>query len=146
MGKAPLNLKYFRLLLAGLLIPIHAAGNDVAEEPDDKPYQILDGAIDSNTLEGWRTYNGGGCGQCHGPGGSGKSGNNLTESLVIKNNEIDKFKSYVIDGVPNTRMKPNRNDERVMSNLDNLWSYLKARADGALGPENLIKYPLGKKE
>jgi mono/diheme cytochrome c family protein len=111
---------------------------------DDKPYQIIDGKIDSNTFEGWRTYNGGGCGQCHGRGGSGKSGKNLAESLVIKNNDKELFKNYVTNGVPNTRMKPNRNDGRVMENLDNLWSYLKARADGVLGPENLIKNPLGK--
>ena len=129
----------------GLLITVCAyAGNEGVVATDDKPYKIIDGKIDSNTFEGWRTYNGGGCGQCHGPGGIGKSGKNLTESPVIKNNDKEKFKGYIINGVPNTLMKPHKNDGRVMRNLDNLYSYLKARADGVLGPNNLIKNPLGK--
>ena len=146
MKKTKLNLKNLYLLLMGLLIPVYAAGNDSAVATNDKPYQIIDGKIDINTLEGWKTYNGGGCGQCHGPGGIGDSGKNLAESLIIKNNDKEKFKDYVTNGVPGTRMKPNKNDGRVMENLDNLYSYLKARADGVLGPENLIKYPLGKKD
>jgi mono/diheme cytochrome c family protein len=111
---------------------------------DEKPYQVIDGKIDENTFEGWRTYNGGGCGQCHGRGGSGKSGKNLAESLVFKNNDKEKFKNYITNGVPNTLMKPHKNDGRVMANLDNLYAYLKARADGVLGSGNLIKLPLGK--
>ncbi len=147
MKKAKLNLKYLCVLLMGLLIPVYAGGNDDAVATDGKPYQIIDGNIDKNTFEGWRTYNGGGCGQCHGRGGSGKSeGMNLAESPVLKNNDKEKFKDYVTNGVPNTRMKPNRNDKRLVDNLDNLFSYLKARSDGVLGPENLIKNPMGKKE
>jgi len=147
MKKVKLNQKYLCVLLMGLLIPVYAGGNDDAVATDGKPYQIIDGKIDKNTFEGWRTYNGGGCGGCHGPGGIGKmGGSNLAESLVIKNNDKEKFNDYVTNGVPNTRMKPNRNDKRLMDNLDNLFSYLKARADGVLGPENLIKHPLGKKE
>jgi mono/diheme cytochrome c family protein len=144
MNIAKLGLKYFCVLFIGLLIPNYAAAIDDAVATDGKPYQIIDGNIDKNTFEGWRTYNGGGCGQCHGPGGIGDSGKNLAESPVIKNNDKVKFVDYVTNGVPNTLMKPNRNDGRVMKNLDNLFSYLKARSDGALGPKNLIKFPLGK--
>ena len=32
-----------------------------------------------------------------------------------------------------------------MDNLDNIYAYIKARSDGVLGIENLIKFPLGKK-
>ena len=118
--------------------------NSFAAE-DEKLYQVIDGKIDENTFEGWRTYNGGGCGQCHGSGGSGKSVKNLVESLIFKNNEKEIFKNYITNGVPNTLMKPHKNDGRVMENMDNLYAYLKARSDGILGPENLIKFPLGKK-
>jgi len=144
MKKAKLNLKHLYLPLMGLLILVYAGGIDDAIATDDKPYQIIDGNIDNNTLEGWKTYNGGGCGGCHGRGGSGGVAANLAESPVIKNNDKETFKNYVTNGYPGTLMKPHRNDERVMENLDNLYNYLKARADGVLGPENLIKYPLGK--
>lgn len=146
MKNVTLPKQNFYLLLMGLLIPVYATGNDNAAATDDKPYQIIDGNIDNNTLEGWKTYNGGGCGGCHGRGGSGGVASNLAESLVLKNDDRETFKDYVINGYPGTLMKPHRNDERVMENLDNLYNYLKARADGVLGPENLIKYPLGKIE
>ena len=129
----------------GILIPVYAGGNDDAITTDGKPYQIIDGNIDKNTFEGWRTYNGGGCGGCHGRGGTGGVASNLAESLIIKNDK-EKFKDIVTNGYPGSLMKPHKNDKRVMENLDNLYSYLKARADGVLGTENLIKNPLGKKE
>lgn len=144
MKKVKLNLKNFYLPLTGLLILISAGSNNDAVATDDKPYQIIDGNIDNNTLEGWKTFNGGGCGGCHGRGGSGGVASNLAESPVLKNNDEELFKNYVTNGYPGTLMKPHNNDERVMENLDNLYNYLKARADGVLGPENLIKYPLGK--
>ena len=145
MKKAKLKMKNHYLPLMGLLILIYADGNNIAVATDDKPYQIVDGNVDNNTLEGWKTYNGGGCGGCHGRGGSGGVASNLAESHVVKNDK-EMFKNYVTNGYPGTLMKPHRNDERVMENLDNLYNYLKARADGVLGPENLIKYPLGKIE
>jgi hypothetical protein len=38
-------------------------------------------------------------------------------------------------------MKPFKNNKRVIDNLDNIYAYLKARSDGVLGPENLIRFP-----
>jgi hypothetical protein len=64
---------------------------------------------------------------------------------MIKNDK-EKFKDIVTNGFPGSLMKPHRNDKRVMKNLDNLYNYMKARADGVLGPENLIKNTLGKKK
>jgi len=143
MKKAKLNLKLFFVLLIGLSIPVYAGGNDDSVTIDGQPYQIIDANIDENTFEGWRTYNGGGCGGCHGPGGTGGVASNLAESLIIKNDK-EKFKDIVTNGVPSTLMKPHKNDKRVMGNLDNLYAYLKARFDGVLGTKNLIKHPLGK--
>ncbi|MFT5131933.1 MAG: mono/diheme cytochrome c family protein [Gammaproteobacteria bacterium] len=144
MKKTNLNLNNLYLLLMGLLIPIYVVGSEDAVATDEKPYQIIDGNIDNNTLEGWKTFNGGGCGQCHGRGASGGIASNLAESQTVKSNDKEKFNDYVINGYPGTLMAPKKNDVRVMKNLDNLWSYLKARADGVLGYENLIKYPMGK--
>ena len=112
---------------------------------ENKPYQLVDGKISENVMEGWRTYNGGGCGTCHGKGGIGAVGPNLAESLKSKISE-DTFYKLVENGVPGTMMRPNNTNKRVMDNLDNLYAYLLARSDGVLGPENLIKFPLGKSE
>ena len=107
MKKAKLNLKHLCVLLMGILIPVYAGGNDDAITTDGKPYQIIDGNIDKNTFEGWRTYNGGGCGGCHGRGGTGGVASNLAESLIIKNDK-EKFKDIVTNGSPGSLMKPHK--------------------------------------
>ena len=127
----------FFLLLTLAVINSFAAENE-------KSYQVIDGKIDKNTFEGWRSFRGGTCGTCHGGAGQGGAGPNLTLSLVEK---IDKemFVKIVTNGSSGTLMKPFKNNNRVIDNLDNIYAYLKARSDGVLGPENLIKFPLGKK-
>ena len=111
----------------------------------DKPYQIIDGKISANVMEGWKTYNGGGCGACHGKGAIGSVGPNIGESVTTKLSK-EEFKSIVINGVPGSLMRSNKLNKRVMDNLDNLYAYLVARGDGTLGPGNLIKSPFGKSE
>ncbi len=111
---------------------------------DEKPYQVIDGKIDTNTFEGWRSFRGGTCGMCHGGAGQGGAGPNLTISLQEKIDKA-KFIDTVTNGRPGTLMKPFKNNSRVIDNLDNIYAYLKARSDGVLGPENLIKFPLGTK-
>lgn len=115
----------------------------VVETSSDKPYQLVDGAISANAMEGWKTYNGGGCGACHGKGGIGAVGPNLGQSVTTKLSKAD-FVNIVTNGKPGTMMRPHNTNKRVMDNMDNLYAYLVARGDGVLGPENLIKSPLGK--
>ena len=136
-----IKLLFFISLISIIISPAFSNEENIA----DKPYQISDGNIDAITMEGWKTYNGGGCGVCHGPGGSGGVGPNLANSLATK---IDKemFNGIITNGVPGTLMRPNKTNKRVMANIDNLYAYLKARSDGVIGPENLLKFPLGKKE
>ncbi len=116
-----------------------AVTNSFAAE-DEKPYQVIDGKIDENTFEGWKAYRGGTCGQCHGGAAQG-----LLVSLAEKIDDKARFIKVVTKGNPGTPMPPFKNNTRVMDNLDNIYAYIKARSDGVLGPENLIKFPLGKK-
>lgn len=112
----------------------------------DTPYQVVDGRIDAGTVEGWKVYRGiGTCATCHGPVGQGGVGPALVESLKEKITK-DLFVEVVSNGRDGTMMKPFGENAIVMENLDNIYAYLKARADGVLGPENLIKYPLGRIE
>ncbi len=109
----------------------------------DKPYQVVDGKISENALNGWRTCNGGGCGTCHGKGGIGAVGPNLANSV----NSVltkDEFMDVVTNGRSGTMMRPHNTNKKVMDNLEDLYVYLLARGDDVLGPGNLIKQPLGK--
>ena len=108
---------------------------------NDKPYQLVDGKISANAIEGWKTYNGGGA--CHGKGGIGAVGPDLGKSVTTKLSKVD-FVDIVTNGKSGTMMRPHKTNKRVMDNMDNLYAYLLARGDGVLGPGNLIKMPLGK--
>lgn len=115
----------------------------VVAPASDKPYQVVDGNISANAMEGWKTYNGGGCGACHGKGGKGGVGPNLGNSVTTKLSKDD-FVNIVANGKSGTLMRPMKTNKRVMDNMDNLYAYLLARGDGVLGPGNLIKFPMGK--
>ena len=117
----------------------------VVAPASDKPYQLIDGKISANAIEGWKTYNGGGCGVCHGKGGIGAVGPSLGKSVTTKLSKED-FVKIVTNGKPGSLMRGNKTNKRVMDNMDNLYAYLVARGDDTLGPENLIKFPLGKNE
>lgn len=138
MKNTNIMIKAIAVIILGLAATISFA------DEGDKPYQVIDGKIDANTFEGWRNFRGGGCGTCHGGSGQGGVAPNLTLSLVEK---IDKarFVETVTNGRSSTLMRPFKTNPRVMDNLDNIYAYLKARSDGVLGPENLIKFPLGEK-
>lgn len=82
--------------------------------------------------QGWNIYHGkGGCGSCHGKAGNGGSGPNLVDSITNKMSR-EEFIMILEKGVPGTRMKSQKRNSYVMENMDNLYAYLKARADGVL--------------
>src|SRR5690606_1499067 len=59
--------------------PTEDAPVETGSEP---PYQVVDGRIDADTVEGWKIYRGiGTCATCHGPAGQGGVGADLTNSL-----------------------------------------------------------------
>jgi len=120
-----------------------AVTEEVAAVVGDKPYQLVEGKISENAMNGWRTYNGGGCGTCHGKGGIGAVGPDLANSAanVLSKEE---FLDVVTNGRSGTMMRPHKTNKRVMDNIEDLYVYLLARGDGVLGPGNLIKMPLGK--
>ncbi len=130
------------LLGAGASVAGHAA--DATHKAEPKPYTVKDGKVDINTYHGYLYY-GDQCMRCHGPDGSGSSyAPNLTESLKVMTKE--QVEDTVINGRKNVTTS-NQNvmpafgtNEDVVENLDNIYAYLLARSDGALGrghPEHL---------
>ena len=119
------------LLGTGLVL---AAENDKATE---KPYTVNDGKVDKKTFNGWRRYTES-CLRCHGPDGAGSSyGPDLVDS--VKHMTQDEFNEVVVNGRTNVNpastsvMPPFGEVEDVVSYLDDIWAYLKARADRVLG-------------
>jgi methanol metabolism-related c-type cytochrome len=110
---------------------------DSRAQGEQKPYTIKDGKVDKATYNGWRRYTES-CLRCHGPDGAGSSyAPNLSDSL--KQLSEDQFKEIVVNGRQNVTtsneniMPPFGLAEDVMLYLDDIYAYLKARSDGALG-------------
>ena len=121
------------VLFAGFAVAPLTAGR--AEE--EKPYKVENGRVDRETFNGYRRY-GNSCLQCHGPDGAGSSyAPNLVESL--KHMTQEQFNEVVING----RQNVTRSAQNVMPSfgyvedvalyINDIYGYLKARSDGALG-------------
>lgn len=100
----------------------------------DKFYRVVDGKADARTYNGYRRYHGG-CNHCHGPDGVGST---FASSLVDRPFDIETFRRVVRDGQSssgNSVMKGYANDPNFAPYIDDIYAYLQARADGALGRE-----------
>jgi len=126
-------------VLAGAMISAWVGGAILAAAAEDqeKPYILKDGKVDQHTYNGWRRYTES-CLRCHGPDGAGSS---YAPSLVdsLKSLSQDQFNEVVVNGRTNVNaaaenvMPPFGEVEDVVTYLDDIWAYLKARADGVLG-------------
>ncbi|HVI92204.1 MAG TPA: cytochrome c, partial [Dongiaceae bacterium] len=121
--------------------PAHAqdakpAAGAPAANADKPPYTIENGRVDKGTFNGYRRY-GESCLRCHGPDGAGSSyAPDLTETL--KTMSKDTFEETVINGRKNVNTANNNvmpsfgTTDDVVLYLDDIYAYLKARADGKL--------------
>ncbi len=127
------------LLLVAAAIGLATGMAPVAQgqQPAPKPYTIVNGKVDKKTYNGWRRYTES-CMRCHGPDGAGSSyAPDLVDSA--KHMTQDQFDEIVVNGRTNVNtaaenvMPPFGTVEDVMDYLDDIWAYLKARADGVIG-------------
>ncbi|HEX2680711.1 MAG TPA: cytochrome c [Candidatus Dormibacteraeota bacterium] len=103
---------------------------------DTPLYTVLDGdKVDPNTMKGWRTWRAMACERCHGPNQEGLVGPSLVNSLKVLTKE--QFKQTLMNGRPEKGMPNFGGVQTVVDNLDNLYSYLKGRSDGAIKPGHL---------
>lgn len=123
--------------LAGLVLGTSLVLAAEGSQPEEKPYTVENGKVDLKTYNGWRRYTES-CMRCHGPDGAGSSyAPDLVDS--VKHMTKDQFEDIVINGRANVNtasesvMPPFGEVEDVVTYLDDIWAYLKARADGVLG-------------
>jgi len=126
------------LLFASLALAMPTTQRAQAAPFDpEHPYSVKDdGTVDWYTYSGYRRYHSD-CHVCHGPDGLGSSfGPALANSL--KTLTYDQF----VDTVTNGRKNVNTANDKVMPSfglnpnvmcyIDDLYAYLKARADGKI--------------
>lgn len=119
------------LMLVSLALGIAAGGGLALPDDETKLYQIVDGKVDARTYNGFRRYHSV-CNHCHGPDGSGSTiGPALVDHLV----NLEAFRRIVRDGTRTgtSVMKGFAGDPNVAPYIDDIYAYLQARADGALG-------------
>ena len=86
--------------------------------------------VDKNTMDGFRTWRAAACDRCHGANQQGMVGPSLIESLKILTKE--EFVVTITEGRLEKGMPSFKTSKKVMSNMDNLYAYLKGRSDGAI--------------
>jgi methanol metabolism-related c-type cytochrome len=138
-----------RVLAASLLLTLAAIFSVItgpaAPQDAEKPYSIAsDGTVDWYTYNGFRRYHAD-CHVCHGPDGLGSSfGPALTDSA--KRLRYEEFMDIVVNGRKNVSASSDKvmpsfgMNQNVMCFIDDIYAYLKARADGALGRGRPPKY------
>ena len=96
-----------------------------------KPYSVVEGAVDPGTYDGYRRYHAT-CSHCHGPDGLGSS---FGPSLIDRPLPFAAFAEIVRVGSARggAVMKGFAGDPNVAPYVEEIYAYLRARADGALG-------------
>lgn len=143
-----------------ILLPMLAFAADPPTDPV-KPYRIVDGKVDESTYLGWRAFHSG-CQMCHGVGGTGTGpAPNLVERvkdlsaqdfttkvltsyrLVFDTSEIGDDSTAVRQRLLEEILRRERGDlvmpawessSAVRPHVLDIYAYLRARADGVLGP------------
>lgn len=102
-----------------------------AEEVKTEWYTVVDGyMVDKGTMNGFRAWRAAACDRCHGANQQGMVGPSLIESMKIISKE--EFVKTLTDGRLEKGMPGFSKSKKVMSNMDNLYGYLKGRSDGAI--------------
>jgi hypothetical protein len=104
--------------------------------PEGGMYTVKEGTkVDPKTLMGWKTWRALACDRCHGAEQQGLVGPPLTVSLHRITKE--QFKKTLVEGRIEKGMPPFNASPMVMDNLENLYAYLKGRADAQIQPGRL---------
>ena len=121
------------LLSFSVLVATAACGQSQPPTPANpgKLYTVVEGyKVDPETLKGFRTWRAAACDRCHGANQEGLVGPSLLNSMKTLSKED--FVKTVRDGRLDKGMQSFSNSPQVMENMNQLYAYLKGRADGAI--------------
>ncbi len=115
-------------LMMPLLMCLAGAGTVQAQT---KLYTVVDGyKVDAETMKGFRAWRAAACDRCHGANQEGLVGPSLLTSMKTLSKE--EFVKTVTNGRLEKGMQSFGNSPQVMDNMNQLYAYLKGRADGAI--------------
>jgi|SRR5690625_528657 len=126
------------LVCAVALLPHHVmAQDDDAEAEENSKFDYTvdeEGRVDEGVMMGYQVYTGS-CMACHGPDGLGSS---FAPSLIraVERRTFEVFAQTIAGGrslQPGLVMPAFGEDMRVMAHVVEIWNYLGARAEGAVG-------------
>ncbi|HEU4624564.1 MAG TPA: c-type cytochrome [Steroidobacteraceae bacterium] len=144
------------------LWPSLGSPNETPKTADEKPYRIVDGKVDDATYRGWRAYHSA-CHTCHGVDAVGTSvapslvdrvAHMSARQFTVKvltsyritvpsgeatGDDPTAVREAIVDQVLRHErgellMPAWEGDSKVRPHVLDLYAYLRARADGALGP------------
>jgi mono/diheme cytochrome c family protein len=94
-------------------------------------YTVEEGyKVDAETMKGFRAWRAAACDRCHGANQQGLVGPSLIDRLKALTKE--EFAKTVAEGRLEKGMPAFKTSSMVMSNMDQLYAYLKGRSDGAI--------------
>lgn len=135
------------LLRSALLAPlVVVAGTTLASAAEEEPlvdedgiptYEVVDGRVDRGTYNGYRRFHNS-CHVCH---GADALGSTFAPPLADAMDRIDYYaflevvaSGREVAGATGNRVMPSfGTDPNVMNHIDDIYRYLKARAEGDLG-------------
>ena len=137
--------RYLPLAVVALaFVNFNIAGDSLAAEVPE--YTVKDGKVDKGTYNGYRRFHG----TCHACHGQDALGGSFAPALIesLKTVDYDTFVKTVTEGRQVTdaagavkAMPAFGQDPNITKHLDDIYRYLKARADGVLAPGRPKKIP-----
>ena len=112
-----------------------AGGSADRSSASAPPYTVEEGKVDAKTYSGWVRFSAF-CQECHGVGAVGSAiAPDLTQAVKdLNKRQFETIVSCGLKGNLGTGVMPAWGDNpNIRPYLDNLWAYLSARANGALG-------------
>jgi len=134
------------LSLAGALLALSALpvvmtnswgqSSDAPPQAQKVAYKVVDGnKVDSDTLQGWKTWRALACERCHGAKQEGLVGPTLIDAF--KTLDKNEFHRTVFGGRVDKGMPDFSSSQMMQKNWENLFAYLKGRSDGTIKPGDL---------
>ena len=113
---------YAALLVIAAYNPSMVAGDDAVPS-----------CCDARIANAWRVLRAVDCARCHGRDYGGLAAPSIVDYVANQNREM--FMRVVLDGDPIRGMPGYRGNAYVAENMDDIYGYFLARANGEIGPD-----------
>ena len=137
-GRVVLSLAGALLALSALPVVMTNSWGQSSDAPQVQKvaYKVVDGnRVDSDTLQGWKTWRALACERCHGAKQEGLVGPSLIDAF--KTLDKNEFHRTVFGGRVDKGMPDFSSSQMMQKNWENLFAYLKGRSDGTIKPGDL---------